>query len=256
MLLFAIVILMKKLFCLYLLFLCWLCLQLAWPYGAHAQDPFVQDPFMDFNEFGTGKEEARDVEFFQNSRFVSIALVGGTRLLLGELHRLQNPTDIGLGHAVLLGLSLDYFLSRNTALQLQFSTSPHQMLIQKAGDQFPGRASYTHLGGGLKFYINAQKLTKTVSLLNPYAFVGASQLWRNFKLNVSDEDDGLSIKQGSWSLNVGAGLEALLGKGGIFIGIGALYHWDFLPKSTRYQSGLLSLKAQVFSVFGSLGKSF
>ena len=178
--------------------------------STYATDAY--DPFIDYSEFDDNGDEEADINFFKNGRLFTASLVVGYTGFTGVLGQIYDPN-------VSFGVNVNFFLSLRTALQIQYLTSSHNLLLNANGGNFSASSTYSDISGGLKYYMNTQNIIRQLAQLNPYALLNVSHVSRTS----AQADSEVLEKTTGFGLAIGGGIELALTKK-FFIGVEGVYN--------------------------------
>lgn len=181
---------------------------------AQAEGEDAYDPFADYSEFEQSMDEEEDINFFRNGRLLTLGFVGGYRGFTSNLGNYYS------GNAN-FGLFLSYFFDLNFALQLNFITSDHTLVIPATSQStaVQGSVSMTDVAVLLKYYFNTQNVTRGLASLSPYFLGGFSQVYRTTTVSGQDE----FARDSAFGFNVGGGIEIPMMRNKMFFGFQGIY---------------------------------
>ena len=178
------------------------------------------DPFADYSEFEESMDEEEDINFFRNGRLLTIGFIGGYRSWTGTLNEAysSNPT---------FGVFMSYFFDLRFAMQVNYQTSDHALLIPTNGsfDTIQGNVNITDVAIMFKYFFNTQNVTRGLADLSPYVIGGFSQIYRT--ANVSGNNQ--FAKDSAFAFDFGAGIEIPMMHNKMFFGAQALYQYVNWP---------------------------
>lgn len=159
-------------------------------------DEDVFDPFADFSEFESNRDEEEDINFFKNGRMLTLGFQGG---MLNYTKEMAEKYQSSLRY----GLFISYFFDLHFAIQLHWHTSESAVSYRSIDSNRTGNSTMNTLGFAVKYFMNTQNVTKGLANLNPFFVVGMSSYNRTVRFN------GLSgsLKDGATGFNGGMGIE-------------------------------------------------
>ena len=99
----------------------------------------VYDPFADFSEFESNREEEEDINFFKNGRMLTIGFLGGLINYTGEMAQKYQSS-------FRYGLFASYFFDLHFALQLNWLTTDSPVSFRSTTTNLVGNSSMSSLG--------------------------------------------------------------------------------------------------------------
>ncbi len=193
--------------------------------------PGVADPFSDPSQYEFSDEERDDKEFFHLGRFLMIGVDLGAGIFTGGLGSTASP-------AFLIGGRLIYFFDKALALEGRLSFSTHQDLIVAGSSTTDLDVSLFSAGGGFRYYFDTKSAPRAIAIANPFLAVGAGIYSRNF--TGSGPLAGLLAASSSFGAYGGAGVEFLIYRKHIYLGMDLRYHMVFFPDESATFSGTVA----------------
>ena len=183
------------------------------------------DPFTDYSEFQDTSTEEADIYFFKHGRLLSLAAMGGMRLITQKLGQHTRP-------AFTIGGFFSFFFNMRIAIQFHYITGihPFRSLDLEPTDpnsqRFISEMQLTQIGFDLKYYLNTQNITQGLASFNPYFILGGSSISRRIKFrNENPLTDGKRV----FGFHTGIGIEFPLTLNKVFFGIEAQYQFVKFP---------------------------
>jgi len=237
-------------------FLISLAVLLIWfPRVGHAESQStdykgISDPFGDPTNYEFSDDEREDKEFFHLGRFLLIGIDLGLGIFTG-----------GLGATVTPGFSfggkLLYFLDKSIAMEVAGHYSTHTDKIPDSGGDVNLQTSLIPINLGLRFYFDVKNAPKAISIANPYLAFGGGYYLRNQEA-VATSSSTVSNKSRQFSSDNsfgaygGAGLEFLIYRRNVYLGLDLRYHFVFFPDEDSVPSGFTQVPDRSGDYFTSL----
>ncbi len=176
------------------------------------------DPFIDYNEYDNSGDEEADINFFENGRLLTAALLVGGRTFTNGFKQMYSDS-------VAYGGYLSYFFDLRFALQISYTTSSHSIVVSGGGQTAKGNVTFNEIGLDLKYYFNMDDVKKGLANFNPYVIAGFSPITRTS--TVSGESEFTT--QSAVAFDAGAGFEIPILRREMFIGGQAMYQMVNFP---------------------------
>ena len=211
------------------------------------------DPFTDYSEFQDTTTEEADIYFFKHGRLLSLAGMGGMRLMTQKLGQHTRP-------AFAVGGSFAFFFNMRIALQFHYITGIHPFRSLELEPRDPNRERFvsemllSQIGLDIKYYLNTQNITQGLASFNPYFIVGGSTITRRIKFrNEGTFNDGKKL----FGFHGGLGIEFPLTLNKVFFGIEAQYQFIKFPTlGLGGEQFNLRSPSHIFKGVGILGINF
>ena len=170
------------------------------------------DPFIDYNEYDTSGDEEADINFFENGRLMSAALLVGGQTFTGGFHKLYSDS-------ITYGGYFSYFFDLRFALQFSYTTSSHAITVNGGGGSATGNVTFDEIGLDLKYYFNMDDVKKGLADFNPYIITGFSPITRDSTVDGESE----FTRQNAVAFDIGVGFEIPIMRRQMFIGGQGMY---------------------------------
>jgi hypothetical protein len=215
--------------------------------GENEEDVF--DPFADFSEFESNRDEEEDLNFFKNGRMLTLGFQGGMTNFTKEMAEKYQST-------FRYGLFISYFFDLNFAIQLHWHSADAPIAYRSLIDTRTGNASFSNLGFSVKYFLNTQNVTKGLANLNPYFLVGMSNYARTIRFGSING----SIKDSSTGFNGGMGIEVPMMRKKLFWGLQLNYDLvsfkdENIPEVIE-GNNYGTAKGDMWNVIGTVGINF
>jgi hypothetical protein len=197
---------------------------------APGEYPGVSDPFADPSHYEFADEEKDDKEFFHLGRFLMFGADVGAGIFTGGLGTTASP-------AVLFGGRLVYFFDKALALEGRVSYSLHQDLITAGAGVADLDVTLFSFGGGFRYYFDTKSAPRAIAIANPFLAIGGG-LYMRTPAVVSNTISGASFQSSSsFGVYGGGGVEFLIYKNHIYLGLDLRYHMVFFPDESSTLGG-------------------
>jgi hypothetical protein len=202
-------------------------------------DEYSETPFTKFGEFTDDDEEAENTAFFQYGRFFGFSAGGGY----------QGVTDnrglLWKGGFPLVTFKIHYWFSFNFALQIEFSTVPHNY---NAGQSTS--ITMTKFGVDFRYYFDTTHASGAVTFASPFLLFGGGAFTKT-------EVAGSTVEQeGTFGVNLGAGLQFPISHRKIYFDLETKF--IFVPFADRdsadfnVTNGIPNLQGVFYNITGSV----
>lgn len=188
--------------------------------------PGVADPFADPSQYEFADDEKDDKEFFHLGRFFMLGIDVGANIFTGGLGASTSP-------GILFGGRVLYFLDKLLALEGRVHLSSH--LDQPSGSDLD--VAVLSYGGGLRYYFDITSAPRAIAIANPYLALGAGAYQRSF--NVVSGAAPPNLQSMSFGANLGGGVEFLVYRKHVYIGLDLRYHLIFFPDEGSAMGSIL-----------------
>ena len=195
----------------------------------------ITDPFGDPSSYEFAQDEAEDKEFFHLGRFMMLGLDGGAGIFTGGLGTTTDPAGY-------YGLRLLYFFDRSIAIEFAGHFARHLDSITSNGTTLLNvETDLIPLTAGLRFYFDTRSSPKALSIANPYLAFGPGGYIRSQTVvgGTSASATSEPAQTTSFGAYAGAGIEFLIYRKHIYLGLDARYHYILFPDegSTNFVPG-------------------
>ena len=153
-------------------------------------------PHMEYGTFNEDENEKNTTLFFQYGRFFGISGGLGVNNALGNRGKLY---DVGLP---LMEIKFHYWFNFNLAIQMVMSFATHEYGSTDLNNLT--EVNLRCLGADIKYYFDTRNLSAPIDYVNPYVFLGLSQLK---KTEFSSTQDDEPSEDDSFSYSLGGGIE-------------------------------------------------
>ncbi len=183
--------------------------------------PGVADPFADPSQYEFSEEEKEDKEFFHLGRFLMLGLDLGAAIFTSGLGASTSP-------GLLAGAHLVYFFDKSIAFEGRFSYSNHLDVPQSASGSAEIDVNMIAAIAGFRYYFDTKAAPRAIAIANPYLAFGGGVYMRSpfivaSTLPISVQDDS------SFGGYGGGGIEFLIYRQHIYLGLDLRYHMVFFP---------------------------
>lgn len=209
----------------------------------------VFDPFADFSEFESNRDEEEDINFFKNGRMLTLGFQGGMMNFTKEMAEKYQSS-------LRYGIFISYFFDLNFAVQLHWHSADAPISYRSLIDNRTGNASFSTIGFSIKYFLNTQNVTKGLANLNPYFLMGMS----NYARTIRFSSIGGALKDSSSGFSGGMGIEVPMMRKKLFWGLQLNYDLvnfrdENIPEvieGTNYGTA----KGDLWNVIGTIGINF
>lgn len=163
------------------------------PKPAGGGDEFSDTPHTRFGEFNEEQEEADAAAFFRYGRFFGVGAGIGYQAVSG------NRGIVWRGGTPLFAFHVHYWFNFTTALDLEFTTVPHNFLSGLNETNI----TVTHLGLNFRYYIDTTNLSDAVTFAQPFLLFGAGAYTKTQSTPATAQKD----VDGQFGMNLGLGLQ-------------------------------------------------
>jgi hypothetical protein len=207
------------------------------------------DPFADFSEFESNRDEEDDINFFKNGRMLTLGFQGGMVTYTGEMGQKYQPS-------FRYGLFVSYFFDLHFATQLNWLVTDSPVSFRSPTTNMVGNSSLNSLGFSVKYFLNTQNVTKGLADLNPYFLLGMGSHTRTVRL--SGTSGGL--KHNAMGFNGGMGIELPMLRKKLFWGLQLNYDLvNFKDENEPFSYNSVDYgtsKGDFWNLIGSIGLNF
>jgi hypothetical protein len=206
----------------------------------------ITDPFGDPATYEFAEDEKEDKEFFHLGRFLMFGLDVGAGIYTGGLGSSNSP-------GLLIGAHLIYFFDRAIALEAAGHYSFDVDSVRyPTGGSTDIDTGLIPLNLGFRYYFDTQNAPKAIAVANPYLSLGGGIYLRSQKVTFSDVPfDTSTTTTGNFGAYAGAGVQFLIYRRHIYLGIDLRYHLVFFNDESSTFSNRLSSGARGGDFFTS-----
>ncbi len=209
----------------------------------------VFDPFADFSEFESNRDEEEDINFFKNGRMLTLGFQGGMLNFTGEMAQKYQSS-------FRYGLFISYFFDLHFAVQLNWLNSDSPTSFRSPDTNLTGNSNLSSLGFSIKYFLNTQNVTKGLADLNPYFIIGMANHSRSVRFSAISG----SLKDSASGFSGGMGIELPMLRKKLFWGAQLTYDMvnfkdenvPFTYDSRDYGTS----KGDMWNLTGSIGLNF
>lgn len=194
----------------------------------------ISDPFGDPSSYEFSDDEAQDKEFFHLGRFMMLGLESGVGIFNGGLGTTTEP-------ALYAGMKLLYFFDKSIALELAAHFARHLDSLIASNSTFAQiQTDMIPVTAGIRYYFDTRSSPKALAIANPYLAVGPGAYLRLQNTVAAGAGMQLdSTDNTNFGLYAGGGIEFLIYRKHIYLGIDARYHMVFfLDEGTQTLGGM------------------
>lgn len=208
-----------------------------WAESGTGDYPGVADPFADPSQYEFSEEEKEDKEFFHLGRFLMIGIDLGAAIFTGGLGASTSPGLLVGGHLV-------YFFDKAIAFEGRFSYSNHLDSPRGAGNTGADiDLNMLSAVGGFRYYFDTKSAPRAIAIANPYLAFGGGVYMRSPV--VIDNSGGVNtasvIDDTAFGGYGGGGIEFLIYRQHIYLGLDLRYHMVFFPNENDTLGNLLQV---------------
>lgn len=209
----------------------------------------VFDPFADFSEFESNRDEEEDINFFKNGRMLTIGFQGGLINYTAEMAQKYQSS-------FRYGIFISYFFDLHFAVQLNWLSTDSPVSFRSGDTNLTGNSSLSSLGFSVKYFMNTQNVTKGLADLNPYFLIGLANHSRSVRFSAISG----TLKDSASGFSGGMGIEIPLLRKKLFWGAQLTYdlvnfkdeNVPFIYDSKDYGTG----KGDMWNLTGAIGINF
>ncbi len=199
----------------------------------------ITDPFGDPSNYEFAEDEKDDKEFFHLGRFLMLGIDGGLGLFTGGL---GSTTDPG----AYVGARFIYFFDRALALEVAAHYANHLNTMHPDSSQtIQIDTNLIPLTMGMRYYFDTKNIPKAIAVANPYLAAGVGIYMRGEKViansNPATQFQISETTTSNFGAYGGAGVEFLIYRKHIYLGLDSRFHVVFFPDSSSGIAGLPSV---------------
>ncbi len=192
----------------------------------------ITDPFGDPSQYEFAEDEKEDKEFFHLGRFLMFGIDVGVGLFTGGLGSTNTPAFYAGAHFI-------YFFDRSFALEIAgHFGSDVDTPKSSSGNGGTINTTLIPITLGFRYYFNTADAPRAVAIANPYLGLGAGIYLRSQEPSSASSYNEPSSTTSSFGAYGAGGIEFLIYRKHIYLGIDARYHLVFFaPDLTTSVNG-------------------
>ncbi len=198
--------------------------------------PGVADPFADPGQYEFADDEKEDKEFFHLGRFFMMGLDVGAGVFTGGL-------GASAGAGMQFGARVLYFFDRSIAFEGRIHYSNHLDVTPVNGSSYDLETNLIEAAVGFRYYFDTKSAPRAIAIANPYLGFGAGLYSRDQIVVRAATGFPEPEPSSSFGGNAGGGVEFLVYRKHIYVGLDLRYHMIFFPDENLSWNGAVGGRA-------------